>query len=886
MRRTIKWTSFTVLGVALVYGGCGGESTEPPPPDPEPSRVSVVSGSGQNGTVGQQLAAPLVVRIDDQSGNSMSGVTVSFEVAAGGGTVGSASTTTSAGGEASTTWTLGTEAGAVQQARAAVPGTNLTALFTATAEAGAPVAISPESGNNQSAYRGSKLPDLLVVLLRDQFANGVSNQLVQFAAVTGNGSVDSAVAFTDATGRARSGWVLGTDLGTQTAQAVAQGVTGSPVTFSAEAHNLNVASVSPDPIVLGGTATITGTGFDAAPGNNVVTIGGIGVSVTAASATQLDVAVPDACLPAGPVAIQVAVAPFTSAPDTNNIMPQSSLLMSVGEQVIVQDPDDFCLQFAEATGFESYLIGVQSTSEAVTSVTPITLSSALPLGSAAPAPSPSPSLRASRTGRVPLSLVETARSRRLRQHRAAEANLRELDQRNFETLRYQRPLPQRTSPGDAAIDPNADVGDTVQVRVISDNSCSDFTEITTVVQARGDKGIFLEDIANPSPGYTLADFQSLSTQFEDFIYDTDVAYFGTPLDQDANSRAVIVVTKEVNERGSLGFTSSCDYFDRVDAPASNEGEYFYQEAPDPAGDHGEAFSAADAIALAPTILAHELVHIIQFSERIRSGGGFPSIWIAEGQATYGEEIVGHADENRSVGQNLELRVAINWDDTLSIDWYSDRVADMGFYFGWDPISDPEQVNNRISEAPHGCSWLALPPANPGPCVGGRDAYGVPWTLLRWLSDQFGGTYPGGEQALQHDMLANTLNGFELIESLVGVSIDTLLAQWAAMLYVDDWEEQVGGLGNPRLEMTSWNLYDIFYGSFQSGDVVVSLIEALRLEPNEVQFGQFTRSAEVRGGSTYYSIISGTDRSAVAVKAADAAGASLPANMQVWVVRMK
>lgn len=883
MRRTVN-SALVALGSSLLYAACGGDATEPPPPEPKATSATVVSGSGQNGTVGLQLPAPLVVEIDDQSSNPMSGVTVAFEVVAGGGSVSSASTSTDATGQASTNWTLGTEAGSGQQVRATVPGTNLMVLFNATAVAGPPVAVSPDSGNNQVAYRGSKLPALLVVRVRDQYANGVPNQLVQFAVVSGSGSVDSAVAFTDATGRARSGWTLGPDVGAQTVEAVVQGVTGSPVSFSATAHNLSITSVSPDPMVLGGTATIVGTGFDAVPGGNVVTVGGEAAVVTGATTSQLDITVPSACLPWGPVEVQVSVAPFTSAPDTNEVRPQSFLQMAVGEQVIVQDPSDFCLQFAEAPGSESYLIGVQSTAEAVTSLTSVMLSSKVPLGQPAPAPPPA-ALRAPAAGGVPRSLIGSATSRRLRRHRAAERGLRELDRRNFETLRHERPLLQRVGgASEAAIDPNAAVGDTVPLRVITDNTCSEYADITTVVRAKGNRGIFLEDIGNPAGGYTQADFESFSARLDDFIYDTDVGYFGTPLDQDGNGVVAVVVTKQTNLRGSLGFTSSCDYFARTDnTPASNEGEYFYQEAPDPTGTYGEAFTAAEARDIAPTILAHELVHIIQFSERLNAGGGFPSIWIAEGQATFGEEIVGHAVESRSPGQNYGLQIAINFDDTLSIDWYSTVVADMGFYFGWDPISTGNS-DGRVPEAPHECSWLALPPENPGPCVGGRDAYGVPWTLLRWLSDQYGATYPGGEQGLQRDVTHNTLDGFALIESLVGTSIDTLLAQWAAMLYVDDFDET--GLGNPRLEMSSWNLHDIFYGSFVSGDVVISLIEALRLQPSEALFGRFTRSAMVRGGSTYYSVVSGFDRSAMALKVTDPDGGVLPNEMQLWVVRLK
>ncbi len=882
MRRNALEVRFVLLAVTLF--GCSGETIEPPPPDPQPTQAVVVSGNQQNGTVGQQLPASLVVQINDQSGNPMSGVAVSFEVTLGGGTVSNASGTTDASGQAATNWTLGTVAGSRHQVTAAVPGTNISVIFGATAGAGAPAAVSPDSGNFQFAYMGTRLPNYLVVLIRDQYANGVQGQLVQFSTEPGNGTPDSTVAYTDASGRARTRWLLGTIVGEQRAQAIVQGVPGSPVTFTATAHNLSIASVSPAPLVLGQAATIIGTGFDLTPANNTVTIGSTVVTVTAATETQLDIAIPNSCIPAGPIEVRVRVGAFTSAPDTSDITPTSFLSLSVGEQVIVQDPNDFCLQFAEASGSESYLVGVQSTSEVVTSLTPITLKGVTPLGSPGPAPEPIPSLSASARGNLPRNMLNGLRTRRLLRHRAAEAQIRELDRVNFETLRYVRLGPMKT---EAAIDSNVVVGDTIPIRVITASSCGEFAEITTVVRAKGLQGIYLEDVANPQPGYAEANFSTLRDQLDDFIYDTDVEYFGTTIDTDNNGRIVVVVTKEVNKRGSLGFTSSCDYFPRSENnQASNEGEFFYQEAPDPDGDHGEAFTVSEALAVAPTILAHELVHVIQFSQRL-SANTFPSVWIVEGQATFGEEVVGHVEEQRQAGQNYGLAVAVNLDDTTSIDWYSNRIADLGLYFGWDPITN-DDVNERITEAPHECSWLALPPANPGPCVGGRDAYGVPWSLLRWLSDRFGSSYPGGEQALQRDIARTDMVGYDLIEAVIGavspgITIETLLAQWAAMLYLDG---RSGFDGHAVFDMTSWDLNDIFYGSYSDGQSQWTLIPALRLTPAGSAFAAFSRSANVRAGSTYYSVITGTDHAALAVSARGATGGVLPGHMQLWVVRMQ
>jgi hypothetical protein len=427
------------------------------------------------------------------------------------------------------------------------------------------------------------------------------------------------------------------------------------------------------------------------------------------------------------------------------------------------------------------------------------------------------------------------------------------------------------------VDSNVTVGDTIPVRVVLPDAitCNEYEEITTVVRAVGQRSIWLEDTDNPTGGYLQSHFGAFATQFDDVIYPANTTEFGPPTDGDDNARVVMVLTKEVNERGSLGFTNSCDFSPRsATNEVSNEGEFFYGEVPDPSGQYGDSVEVAGALSLAPIIQAHELVHVIQLGQRAAVGGAIPVIWMAEGQATLGEEIVGHFDEGRSTGQNLGLDIAFNEDDRTSTDWYSIFFFDLAWYFGWDPFTNND-INGRVEEAPHECSFLDLGTNNPGPCVSGRESYGTPWSLLRWLSDQFGPTYGGGrgEPGLQQDIInSSTATGFELLENLVGVAIDSLLAQWAAMLYVDD---RIGGT-NPTLAMTSWNLFDIYDG----------LIEALHLQPERVLFGDFSNTAGVRGASTYYTLLSGVNRPSTAVWATDPSSQPLPGIMQLWVVRIQ
>lgn len=101
-------------------------------PDPVPSVVKA-SGNNQAGLLGSTLPNALVVLVRDANNNPQAGVTVTFAVTAGTGSVSPASAVTNANGNASTTLTLGTSGG--------------TTIVTATAVSIGSVAFTEIAGN-------------------------------------------------------------------------------------------------------------------------------------------------------------------------------------------------------------------------------------------------------------------------------------------------------------------------------------------------------------------------------------------------------------------------------------------------------------------------------------------------------------------------------------------------------------------------------------------------------------------------------------------------------------------------------------------------------------------------------------------------------------------
>ena len=106
------------------------EATLPPP---TPTAPSIISSENQEGLTGETLTDPLVVEVLDQYGDPMEGVTVTFTVIEGDGTLSATTVTTDADGLAKTTLTLGNAPGP-NTVEASVEGVAETVTFTAVAE--------------------------------------------------------------------------------------------------------------------------------------------------------------------------------------------------------------------------------------------------------------------------------------------------------------------------------------------------------------------------------------------------------------------------------------------------------------------------------------------------------------------------------------------------------------------------------------------------------------------------------------------------------------------------------------------------------------------------------------------------------------------------------
>lgn len=661
---------------------------------------------------------------------------------------------------------------------------------------------------------------------------------------------------------------------------------GDPVTPTPDVPQ--VSSVSPNPMVEGQSATLTGVNFSETPAENTVMLNSVTLVVTQASATSLTVTIPEGCGPLRNASLTVTVDGIASSALSATVAPDpagetvQSVSLAVGEQVVFRQPR-YCLGLPTNGGAAQYLIGVQSTGRnggatRVVNVAGTTSGAAAPArGSPVSAVGATSNIRP-RSSPMAGSFAASPAFRVMQRHREGHAAvmadlLRPVRDAAF---RFSASSPQR-APARTVVNGSEIVGDRVDLRVRElGGSCGAASThtVTAELRVKTARSMWWVDVDNPTGGFLDSELQVLSTLFDDVIFDTEIAEFGSVGDVDANGRIVILITKKVNEDATtggllLGFVNPCDFFQRNDGTglvASNEGEFFYTLAPDPEGLVGDTISTATLLEVLPSIIAHEFTHIIQFSRRVASPTAldFMDLLVAEGQATLAEEVVGHVVLGNAQGQDLDVDVAFDFQETQPFPWYFSAWADLVYYFGWPGSPD----DPRVLGAPQRCTWIDGELAHP---CGGRPLwYGVTWSFLRWASDLYGAEL-GGEAAFQAALIDGDLSGFDNLEEALASqgTLEDHLARWAATLYMD------GRAGaSAENSMSSWDLLSLSEG----------VLETAWLHPVEYGFASFDDLVTIRDPSTAYFLVGGSGTSSFTLRVGDPSGADLASDVQVWLVR--
>jgi adhesin/invasin len=196
-------------------------------------QIVAIAGDGQMAIVGTAVPAAPAVRVTDAFGNAVAGITVTFAVASGGGSLaGSGVPTDAAGIAASPAWTLGTAVGANSLIATATGLTGSPVTFSATGLVGPASQMIAFAGDGQTALAGLVVPTPPSVKVTDAFDNAVAGVPVTFTVTGGLGLVLPTTAIATNSGgiAAVTSWTLGTVAGSNALAATATGLPTVPFT--------------------------------------------------------------------------------------------------------------------------------------------------------------------------------------------------------------------------------------------------------------------------------------------------------------------------------------------------------------------------------------------------------------------------------------------------------------------------------------------------------------------------------------------------------------------------------------------------------------------------------------------------------------------------------
>jgi hypothetical protein len=189
------------------------------------TKMTRAAGSGQTVPLSTLVPKPLIAKVDDQYGNGVSGVSVSFADGGKGGTFSANPVVTDSNGLASVSYTSSTKAGTAVITAAAAGLPTLSIFVTVTPNPAS--VVSAVSGNGQTAALSTVLPKPLVAKVTDQYGNLIKGAVVTFSDGGAGGSFSANPITTLTPGTATVKYTTPAKAGSVTVSATVTGVSAA-----------------------------------------------------------------------------------------------------------------------------------------------------------------------------------------------------------------------------------------------------------------------------------------------------------------------------------------------------------------------------------------------------------------------------------------------------------------------------------------------------------------------------------------------------------------------------------------------------------------------------------------------------------------------------------
>jgi hypothetical protein len=336
------------------------------------------------------------------------------------------------------------------------------------------------------------------------------------------------------------------------------------------------------------------------------------------------------------------------------------------------------------------------------------------------------------------------------------------------------------------------VGQMLRLNANANDPCGSPIYHAARVVAISNRAIVVADTANPSGGYTDAEYASFGTTFDTLIDPLDRQAFGDPSDIDGNGRVVVFFTKTVNDLTPAnsssytgGFFFARDLFPEQSntqydgCTGSNVGEMFYVMVPDPV--RGGAFDKASVASEVYGTLVHEYQHLINASRRMyvnTAATGFEETWLDEGLAHTAEELLFYRVSGLQPRQNIDP-AAIRASDAIRLAFNDYASANFGRYeqyllspSAYSPYADNDSLATR----------------------------GATWAFLRYAADHKGAS----DGTTWHDLVNSSSTGLTNLQTVFGSGVTSELRNWGVSVLTDD----VAGV-DAEYQQPSWNFRAMF-----------------------------------------------------------------------------
>jgi hypothetical protein len=379
------------------------------------------------------------------------------------------------------------------------------------------------------------------------------------------------------------------------------------------------------------------------------------------------------------------------------------------------------------------------------------------------------------------------------------------------------------------------VGDTVSLNTKTGTTLADACTTPDIRRGRvvaiTTNSIVVDDINNPTGGYTDAEYLTVGMQF-DTVFTMDVAAFGQPTDIDSNGKIIMFFTRAVNEltpAGSQsvvgGFFYGRDLFPKVDSPqlgpgsgcaTSNVAEMFYLLVPDPNGVvNGNVRTKTFVSHLTVSTTAHEFQHLINASRRLyvnTAATDFEVVWLNEGLSHIAEELLFY-NQSAGLAPRMDIDSTRFLGSQKNVDAYNyDQQSNFGrfrSYLNKPSINSPYAPNDSLATR------------------------GATWSFLRYAADHRGSSDGDTWQKLVN----STTTGLTNLQNVFGSGLQAIFRDWAVANIADDVPGSVAEWQHP-----SWN--------FRSVYTFIPSVKAYPLSTVTVGDGS-PLSVTLNGGGTAY-----------------------------------